>query len=187
MASTHPQLLCIVRNLQQWTDTWISGISSSPPSFEDPFKAVNSVARDHITGYLKTKVDRLFQIVTREQAKLDRAQGRVHDTLSVRASNMDEGIIAALHITYDGPGELSSRGSRHDNDFLDIQDIRVAPTHQELISRTRPFLPTVLYDAPHHLPKGSMERLLDIQFRLLREELTYAHNSFSYFYSQCFP
>jgi len=134
---------------------------------------VNSVARDHITGYLKTKVDRLCQIVAREQARLDRAQGRVHNTSSVLpASNMDEGIISALHITYDGPGVLFSQGSRHDNDFIDIQDIRVAPTHQELISRIPPFLPANLYDAPHPLPKGSMERLLDIQFRLLREELT---------------
>ena len=134
---------------------------------------MNSVARDHIIGHLKTRVDRLFQIVTREQAKLDRAQGKAHITSSVLlASNTNEGIISALHITYDGPGELSSRGSRHDNDFIDIQDIRVAPTHQELVSRVRPFLPAVLYDAPHPLPNGSMERLLDIQFRLLREELT---------------
>jgi hypothetical protein len=57
-------------------------------------------------------------------------------------------------------------------DFVDIASIRVAPTSQELSCRLEGFLPANLYDAPHPLPAGSMERLLDIQFRLLREELT---------------
>lgn len=86
---------------------------------------------------------------------------------------MDDGIISALRITYDGPGELSREGKRHDNDFIDIQDIRIAPTREELLSRAIPFLPANIYDAPHPLPQDSMERILDIQFRLLREELTY--------------
>ena len=134
---------------------------------------MNDVARDRIIGNLKTRVDRLARIMIREQAKLDRARERAHNTSSVQlSSNMDKGITSGLGITYDGPGELSSQGLRHDNDFIDIQDIRIAPTRQELISRVPPFLPFITYDAPHHLPKGSMERLLDIQFRLLREELT---------------
>ncbi|KAI6021428.1 hypothetical protein BKA83DRAFT_166314 [Pisolithus microcarpus] len=47
-----------------------------------------------------------------------------------------------------------------------------APTHEELMCPIEPFLPATLYDAPHPASAESMERLLDIQFRLLREELT---------------
>jgi hypothetical protein len=33
------------------------------------------------------------------------------------------------------------------------------------------YLPVNIPDGPHHLPADSMERLLDIQFRLFREEM----------------
>lgn len=77
-----------------------------------------------------------------------------------------------LNIIYEGPGALRPLGPRHDNDFSEIQDIRIAPTHDELISRLPPFLPGNFHAAPHHLPAEGVARLLDIQFRLLREELT---------------
>jgi hypothetical protein len=77
-----------------------------------------------------------------------------------------------MMVDYEGPGEIRSKGPRHDNDFADISEIRVAPTHEELVCRTPPFLPGNFYEAPHHLETGSMARLLDIQFRLLREDLT---------------
>lgn len=80
--------------------------------------------------------------------------------------------------TYDPPGDLRNDGPRHDNDFADIADIRVVPTHEELLSPVAPYLPVSTSDAPHHLPAHSMERHLDIQFRLLREELMCVHSPF---------
>ncbi|KAF8070666.1 hypothetical protein FPV67DRAFT_1488261 [Lyophyllum atratum] len=172
--ATHPMLLDTVRRLQDWTEKWIAGIVKSPPSFDDPFGGATQAARDHIVAFLRSKVERLVNIVDREQAKLDRAGRMAKSALSPSlAANLDEGIISALRITYNAPGELSNQGRpRHDNDFIDIQDIRVAPTHEELICTIAPFLPANLHAAPHPLPNESMERLLDIQFRLLREELT---------------
>ncbi|GLB37649.1 putative P-loop containing nucleoside triphosphate hydrolase protein [Lyophyllum shimeji] len=172
--ATHPGLLVIIRRLREWTDAWTAGISATPAGFDDPFSTTTPAARDHIISHLRNKVDRLVHIVDREEARLDRAARRTKSALSpCLGANLGEGIIAALRLTYDGPGDLSVRGRpRHDNDFIDIQDIRIAPTHEELIGTAAPFLPANLYGAPHHLPNESMERLLDIQFRLLREELT---------------
>lgn len=117
-----------------------------------------------------------MSIVDREQTKLNRSlQGGLRVNSLVTNAGSNEGIIAALQTNYDGPGEDRQDGPRHDNDHREIDKIRIAPTHQELISRIPPFLPANLYDAPHPLPAESMERLLDIQFRLLREELTYVH------------
>ncbi|KAJ6499128.1 hypothetical protein C8R45DRAFT_981206 [Mycena sanguinolenta] len=170
-AATHPNLVISIRNLQTWTGTWIEGVSKSPPTFDDPFRQAGSATRDQITNHLRAKVQRLVAIVDREQNKIDRANQRKPSVLAL-ADRTHEGIVAALSITYEGPGELRPLGVRHDNDHVDIADIRIAPTHGELISRLSPFLPGNFHDAPHHLPAESMERLLDIQFRLLREELT---------------
>ncbi|KAJ7045696.1 hypothetical protein C8F04DRAFT_1065834 [Mycena alexandri] len=169
-SATYPNLVPIVRNLKTWTETWIEGISMS--SFDDPFKEAGPSTRDQITSHLRAKVDRLVAIVDREQGRIDRAsQQRIAAPFPL-PDRSHEGVVAALNITYEGPGPLRAQGPRHDNDFADIADIRVVPTHEELTCRISPFLPGNFHDAPHHLPVESMERLLDIQFRLLREELT---------------
>jgi hypothetical protein len=141
--------------------------------FDDVFKVpLNIATREHIINHLHGKVNRLQAIVDREQHKINRSASHNQPVVPLRTDTANDGIIAALLNSYEGPGEYRSRGPRHDNDFADIQDIRTAPTHDELTSRFPPFLPATLYNAPHPLPAGSMERLLDMQFRLLREELT---------------
>ncbi|KAK7005664.1 hypothetical protein R3P38DRAFT_3038842 [Favolaschia claudopus] len=162
--SRYPNLVTSVRNLKTWTETWIT--------FDDAFPTINTTARDQITNHLRDKVGRLVTIVDREQDKIDRANQRQHASSFVLADRTHEGVVAALNITYEGPGELRPLGPRHDNDQAEIADIKIAPTHEELTSRLAPFLPGNFHDAPHHLPAESMERLFDIQFRLLREELT---------------
>ncbi|KAJ7188061.1 hypothetical protein C8R46DRAFT_1053533 [Mycena filopes] len=169
-SATYPSLVPIVRNLKTWTETWIEGVAMS--SFDDPFKDSNSVTRHQITNHLRAKVDRLIAIVDREESRLDRVNERRVAASSTLLDRTHEGVVAALNITYDGPGQLRVHGPRHDNDFADIVEIRIVPTHEELISRIPPFLPGNFHDAPHHLPAESAERLLDLQFRLLREELT---------------
>lgn len=159
----------LVLDLSKWLDAWTEGISVSPPTFRDPLTNSPEQIRQQISQHLRAKVDQLMAIVDREQAKAKRAaepKGPVAAGLSL------EGILAALHNSYLGPGELHPEGPRHDNDHVEIAEIRIAPTHEELVCRFLPFLPANLYGAPHPFPLESMERLLDIQFRLLREELT---------------
>ncbi|GES76034.1 P-loop containing nucleoside triphosphate hydrolase protein [Rhizophagus clarus] len=72
--------------------------------------------------------------------------------------------------TYDPPGELSKYGKRHDNDFVEISEISIIPTNEEILCERPPFLPSSLRDSLHFLPDGAA-RLLDTQFRLLREDL----------------
>ena len=115
----------------------------------------------------------MVTITDREKNKAERSAQRRQQQKGVHLSSK-EGIVSALHILHEdqGPGMLRPDGPRHDNDFEDIGEIRVAPTERELLCKIAPYLPANFYEAPHHLPKDSMERLLDIQFRLLREELT---------------
>ena len=67
----------------------------------------------------------------------------------------------------DGPGHLSRRGARHDNDYVDIQHIKILPTTDEILCRRKPYIPMKDQSADHHLPRGQ-QRLLDVQFRQLR-------------------
>ena len=119
-------------------------------------------------------MDQLIAIVDREQRK---PKPSPEPRTNLRPERSMEGTLAVLHNTYIGPGDLRPDGPRHDNDFVDIADIRIAPTDDELTSSLPPFLPANLYGAPHPLSESSMEKLLDIQFRLLREELTYVLSS----------
>ncbi|KAI9456882.1 hypothetical protein HD554DRAFT_1839076 [Boletus coccyginus] len=167
----YPRLVTLVTNLRLWFDQWTTGIFSSPPTFDNPFQGIEIPVRDLLVNSLREKVNRLESIVNRELGKETRSDSR-RNVLGGQDRTSNEGLVAALHSTYDPPGDLRPDGPRHDNDFVDIHNIRVAPTHEELMCRVQPFLPASLFDAPHPAPAESMQRLLDGQFRLLREELT---------------
>jgi Zinc finger C-x8-C-x5-C-x3-H type (and similar) len=69
----------------------------------------------------------------------------------------------------DLPGELSNSVPRHDNDSARIAKISILPTRDEVLSLRDPYLPINDIAAPHFLDGAS--RLLDINFRLLREDM----------------
>ncbi|KAG0698145.1 hypothetical protein DFH29DRAFT_943008 [Suillus ampliporus] len=167
--ATYPRLAPLVMNLQKWFGEWMTGISANPPSFDNSLKLLQPTVRDMLVQTLREKINKLVSIVEREQGKEQRSDRQKKSSHTAFAN---EGIIAALHSGYQGPGAIREGGPRHDNDLEDIYDIRIAPTHEELMSHIPPFLPVNFFGAPHPAPMESMQRLLDIQFRLLREELT---------------
>ncbi|KAK2783225.1 hypothetical protein FQN53_009311 [Emmonsiellopsis sp. PD_33] len=69
----------------------------------------------------------------------------------------------------DGPGHLAEAGARHDNDFVNIENIRILPTTDEILSLRSPYMPFKRFTRPHFLPRGP-QRLLDTLFRQLRYE-----------------
>lgn len=71
----------------------------------------------------------------------------------------------------DFPGNLSELGPRHDNDHELISNIRILPTLAEINSARDEFLPTRDgYSQPGAHHQRGILRLLDSQFRLLRED-----------------
>lgn len=67
----------------------------------------------------------------------------------------------------DLPGRLSADGPRHNNDQIDINKIKIMPTHDEIVSPRAEYLPTNNPSSWH--VKGIRGRL-DREFRLLRED-----------------
>ncbi|KAF8959737.1 hypothetical protein BDZ97DRAFT_1666780 [Flammula alnicola] len=170
--ATYPRLAPLIVKLDQWFQKWYTGISATPPLFDDPFKNLQHAVRDLILSSIKDKVERLVHILEREERRFLPRDPKKDRRVLTNSADPHEALIAALHVAYEGPGDLRARGRRHDNDLVDVCDIRVAPTNEELMCRLPPFLPGNFFSAPHPAPPDSMQRLLDIQFRLLREELT---------------
>ena len=54
---------------------------------------------------------------------------------------------------------------RHDNDHINIQDISIAPTQQEVLSQLPPYLPPNRPGTVMHLEQGSQEAHKDLHFR----------------------
>jgi len=162
---TYPGLLPLVQSVQEWFLIWKDGVTSEDQAvrFDDPLREYPAPQLKFIISCLEERVNQIVKIAGREESKLEDVNKHPVVNPIPPAVRM-EGLIATLHMVYEPVG------GRHDNDLADISEIRIAPTSQELLSVSS-FTPANVYGAPHHLPDGTMERLLDIQFRLLREEL----------------
>ncbi|EKM48156.1 uncharacterized protein PHACADRAFT_203172 [Phanerochaete carnosa HHB-10118-sp] len=164
------QIVRLVNSLVAWFTTWSMDISSMTSTFQDSIASQNPRTKRLVIGQLREELDRLAEIVNRDLAQKE-GKKQVPGPSQMALLHKQQARIAQLAVAYDPPGDLRTQGPRHDNDSSKISEIRIAPTHDELLSSSSPFLPVTLSDAPHHLPAHSMERHLDSQFRLLREEL----------------
>lgn len=131
----------------------------------------------HVVDIIQACLDALsniFQGTLMEQAASHQiAKVRRHLDYGVKMAPLQPNpptvpsLAAAFEVAQDGPGALSSRGPRHDNDHSQIKDIKILPTSQEIHSLRTEYLPTK-DPSRWHLP--GIQGLLDQQFRLLRED-----------------
>ena len=167
---THPQLNRLVENLTGWFSVWAVGVSSNPPTFQDPVTSNQETCRLTVRTLGET-IERLRMIIGREHHATE-SKRVVTKRVVLSEAEKTQALLTRLEQAYDPPGHLRPDGPRHDNDFANIVQIRICPTSDELMCPVSPYLPVTVPGAPHHLPAGSMERHLDAQFRLLREDLT---------------
>jgi hypothetical protein len=167
---THPQLNELVEHLTEWFNIWRTGILSNPPTFVDPVTS-NPETCGLTVRTIGETIERLGIIIGREHHSTE-SRRVVTKKAVLSEAERAEVLLTRLEHTYDPPGDLRPEGPRHDNDFANIAQIRICPTSDELMCQISPHLPVIIPGAPHHLPVGSMERHLDTQFRLLREDLT---------------
>jgi hypothetical protein len=167
---TYPQLNRLVEQLTEWFNVWATGVLSHPPTFQDPVTSDRETCQFTVQT-LRETIERLHTIIGREH-KATESKRVVTKKVVLSEAERTQALLTRLEQTYDPPGHLRPEGPRHDNDFANIVQIRICPTSDELMCPIGPYLPVTVPGAPHHLPAGSMERHLDAQFRLLREDLT---------------
>ncbi|GBB88735.1 hypothetical protein RclHR1_15310002 [Rhizophagus clarus] len=140
-------------------------------------------SRDPLTNNLETRKF-FFMILDKEMKTMDKMLNNGRNNLifdqNPGAKNLNANLDQLYYKelarrvdaekTYDPPGKLSKYGKRHNNDFAEISKISIIPTKEEILCERPPFLPSSLRYSLHFLPDGPA-RLLDTQFRLLREDL----------------
>ncbi|KXN82346.1 NFX1-type zinc finger-containing protein 1 [Leucoagaricus sp. SymC.cos] len=166
----HSQVPEFIQQFAKWFEIWARDVSATPSRFQGPVSSIPDTQRELTIAHISDEIDRLVAIVERESGTVLRPRNSYSKSIFAHAQR-SQARMFQLAQTYEPPGELRTNGRRHDNDFESIEKIRIAPTHSELFSPVAPYMPVFSPDAPHHLPADSMERHLDIQFRLLREEL----------------
>ncbi|KIO31498.1 hypothetical protein M407DRAFT_67824, partial [Tulasnella calospora MUT 4182] len=169
--SRHPEFSPLIKKLGDWFKAWSEDIESANPTFNEPLATADIRNREFTVKQLRRSLETLEDVVNRAERATRRVTERPRELHSRNTAEAQLASLINLSLSYEPPGELREDGPRDDNDFENIVDIRIAPTHDELCSPFAPFLPANFPGAPHHLPPQSTERLLDIQFRLLREEL----------------
>ncbi|KAG0099265.1 hypothetical protein BGZ93_008398 [Podila epicladia] len=170
-------VLAIVRLMYQIVTRIYDARIDLAPSIKKLAKSVNSydmalngTARErHIYEIMVSELNRLQRVVVD-------AEDAIISPLDVIAA--DSGVIShnvptrtQMRLTFDPPGRRSANGPRHDNDYIDITDISILPTQQEITCSRAPFLPSNgVPDSLHFLAHG-WKRQVDTHFRLYREDV----------------
>ncbi|KAH7335663.1 hypothetical protein B0J17DRAFT_616684 [Rhizoctonia solani] len=168
---TNPGICDFTEQIAEWFDQWVEALGSNPP-FQDECTTYDTENLAFFIENLRRDKERVLRLVRRGQTVVvvnNEAQEAFEPP-----KDASPGLLAALEraFEYDGPGDLCEAGRpRHDNDYAEIDMIQVVPTRDELLCEADPYLPGNFFEAPHYYDPRSADRLLDIQFRLLREEL----------------
>ena len=165
----HEEFVGITAELHTWLEDWSNAVSSSPPTFQDEITDFPRAERTTAVESLRRSLKQLTHMVERIEGKTRRGILESIGNTMAQAGTRADAVVQ--RVMFDPPGAIREGGPRHDNDHEDIRDISIVPTHDELMCPDDPYLPANFPLAPHHLPADSMERIIDTQFRLLREEL----------------
>ncbi|CAG8471028.1 5060_t:CDS:10 [Dentiscutata erythropus] len=166
-ASINETMYKIVEKIEQAKNLWQNTLQQDIGNTYNEPLASDVVLRKYFFTILDKEIDTMKKMLNYRQRNL--LSQETHTVSSTHYEKLAKKM--ALMIDYDPPGELSKKGPRHDNDFSEVSKISIIPTKNEILCDREPFLPTTnMDDTLHHLPKGA-ERLLDSQFRLLREDM----------------
>lgn len=134
-----------------------------------PTKSASVLCQDYLLSFCRhgDQCPRSHEICLVEEDIAGRR--RVNDP-AIPARNvlcMEDRLIYHGAADMDGAGRLSTLGPRHDNDYVNIEDINILPTTDEILCLRPPYIPAK--DSP--IPVDSVEqrnRLVEIGFRQLR-------------------
>lgn len=161
-------LIEVITELNELFEIYATDMLFASPTFVDTYSSHELRARTYLIEESRKGLRSLDSIIERVQGRL--VAPRAPNFASLASARPTAGTMAVLEATYDPPGALRGEGPRHDNDYANIREIAILPSHEELLCSIPPYLPANIPSAPHHLNAGSIDRQLDIIFRLLRED-----------------
>ncbi|RXK38430.1 hypothetical protein M231_04339 [Tremella mesenterica] len=163
--TSHPEVASFIDRLTTHFEDWADRVMRG--TFQDRLTSRLPQEKSFFINKIRGDLDLLAKVASRCLKPKDE-----HDFPMTQPFVPSLGVLAGLAREYEGPGALCSTGPRHDNDHISIADIQIPPTTAELLSEEEAYLPANLPGAHHHLPEDCIEKILDIQFRLLRADAT---------------
>ncbi|CAG8682106.1 24657_t:CDS:10, partial [Gigaspora margarita] len=173
-ASINDTMHKIVDRIEQAKKSWQNNLQQTIENVYNEPLTSDIERQKYFFVILDKEINNMNKMLTNGRRSLS-----PQENFTISSTNSNSSVIyyrklakkVALMHDYDPPGELSKHGPRHDNDFSEISKISIIPTKAEVLCKRDPFLPTTnMDDTLHYLPKGA-NRLLDTQFRLLREDM----------------
>ncbi|GES93124.1 P-loop containing nucleoside triphosphate hydrolase protein [Rhizophagus clarus] len=168
-ASINETMHKIANDLNSLKATYRQSLEQQQFSSTDPLTS-NLETRNYFFTILEREMNIMNKMLNNGRNNLIFENPEAAKSLNTKSHYKELARKVDAERTYDPPGELSKSGRRHNNDFAEISKISIIPTNEEILCERPPFLPCTLRDSLHFLPDG-LTRLLDIQFRLLREDL----------------
>lgn len=130
-------------------------------SLHEDMLGLLSQVKQTLNAVQGTNLDRLYTL----RRIVELANGLVQEpSNSAPNERSDSGPSLAYRIG------LTTPGGRHDNDHMNIAEINIIPTTEELHSDQEEYLPSTDFCQPHPL-LDPVQRYLDTHFRLLREDI----------------
>ncbi|CAG8553649.1 12048_t:CDS:2, partial [Funneliformis mosseae] len=176
-ASVNDTIHKIVHRLQSALNAWKDSLMTERQSKVQSDDALVSdlEKRRYYFEILNHEMKKLDYVLSDGRKSLIAARSEVNNTNNTVTSELvvqsrEFARMNEFERLYDPPGELSRLGPRHDNDFLEICKISIIPTKDEILASREPSLPSFMLGPSEFLPDG-IARLLDMQFRLLREDM----------------
>lgn len=125
VVATRPELPPLIQALSLLCIKWSDKAMSRALTAQDSVEAASPEASKFFVNNIRKLIEKICKISERDQKRL-----RPQDTAVITRSMQQLTVATSgLHRLYEGPGQ-----GRHDNDFEDIKDISIEPTHQELLS-----------------------------------------------------
>ncbi|CAG8587545.1 4956_t:CDS:10, partial [Diversispora eburnea] len=168
-ASIEETMINIGEKLERLKNEWKDSFDNPTAELPSDPLATNDIQKQYFFLVLDKEFDRMNGMLHKK--KIVRNVNHSREATSEKRYYDKIARDIDLVRIYDPPGELSENGPRHNNDFSEISKISIIPTTDEILCKREPYLPNISgNDKLHHLPRGAA-RLLDRQFRLLREDM----------------
>ncbi|KAH8922476.1 P-loop containing nucleoside triphosphate hydrolase protein [Atractiella rhizophila] len=154
----------LLPSMDESIEAWAKDMLSPCPTFRDTISVKSLEERTHAVSSVRRHFQNLKDSFLLRPAPVVLKKPQQNLKMKGETGVLEVVDLELMHEYYEPPG------GRHDNDHSDFRNVSVIPTHQELMSQKPSYLPFNIPGAPHHLVEGSIDRHVDILFRLMRED-----------------